>query len=344
MASFYEPNQEQLAWLGTQWICSYSGGKDSTSLVTWLEWLRRFGWITQPKPRLVLSDTQVEFPSLHLTTQLMIERLTECGWICETVTPRINEKLYNQIFGRGVTLVHPAYRKMRWCTRATKIDPMTRYRKTIGSDLLVLTGSRWGESTARDERLLNAGCQAGGECGTNAAQENKYSPIVNWTTCQVVDWLSGLVQKSVKDLIPDLLKISSRLIDIYDVKKGMKGFGLAPPKVSALRFGCIGCPAISTDKTIEAAVQKHKSSWKPLRKLYWLWAQLRRPENRLPPKSPEKKPGPLKMAARKKYFDVLLEIQNRAKVTLVNEQDIAYIHQCWKDEVYPRGWSKEEDR
>lgn len=342
MKAFYEPNQEQLVRLEEPWICSYSGGKDSTSLVTWLEYLRRVGWINPSHPRLVLSDTGVEYPSLQLTTELMMKLLTAHGWECAVVRPAIKEKLYNQIFGRGVPPIHPGIRSMRWCTRATKIAPMMRYRQGISSSgLLALTGSRWGESKVRDERLLNAGCQVGGECGTNAVQENKYSPIVNWTTCQVIDWLSG--HTLAKKHMGDMLEITARLIDIYNVKIGPKGLGIAPPKVSALRFGCIGCPAISSDKTIEEAIRKQKTKWKPLRRLYFLWHQLRKPENRLPPRQEGKKPGPIRMAARQKYFPELLKIQEEAGVTLVDEQDIAFIKKCWEDKVYPRGWSAEDE-
>ncbi len=60
MKSFYDPTPEQLTRLLESWCCSYSGGKDSSALVTWIEWLRRADWITVEKPRLVRSDTGVE--------------------------------------------------------------------------------------------------------------------------------------------------------------------------------------------------------------------------------------------------------------------------------------------
>jgi hypothetical protein len=30
-------------------------------------------------------------------------------------------------------------------------------------------------------------------------------------------------------------------------------------------------------------------------------------------------------------------------VVLVKEEDIAFIHQCWENKVYPRGWSEEDE-
>jgi hypothetical protein len=46
LKNFYDPTPEHLAKLSGPWCASFSGGKDSTSLVTWVEWLRRAGWIT----------------------------------------------------------------------------------------------------------------------------------------------------------------------------------------------------------------------------------------------------------------------------------------------------------
>jgi hypothetical protein len=42
----YVPSKETVSVLNDrEWICSYSGGKDSTSLVTFIEWLRRIGLV-----------------------------------------------------------------------------------------------------------------------------------------------------------------------------------------------------------------------------------------------------------------------------------------------------------
>ena len=63
--NFYDSSPEQIAKLSGPWCCSFSGGKDSTSLVTWIEWLRRTGQIAAPRPQLVQSDTKVEDPALN---------------------------------------------------------------------------------------------------------------------------------------------------------------------------------------------------------------------------------------------------------------------------------------
>lgn len=124
MIPFCHPTQEHLQKLNDPWCCSYSGGKDSTSLVTWIEWLRRKGWITAECPQLVQSDTTVEYQLLQQISHDMMAVLRKSGWECAIVEPKINEKLYKRILGIGNTPIHAGITSMRWCTRSTKIDPM----------------------------------------------------------------------------------------------------------------------------------------------------------------------------------------------------------------------------
>lgn len=348
--SFYDPNAEQLTRLDVPFICAYSGGKDSTSLVTWIEWLRRAGWISCPRPRLVISDTEVEYPFLRRVAKDLQELLQKTGWLCEEVRPRRKDKLYCAIFGRGVPPVLPMAKRMRWCTRATKVDPMKRFKNTLG-DVLTLTGLRWGESKMRDEKMLKGGCVAGGECGIPNPGNDTYSPIVNWTDCQVMDWLNGHV--AVRKSMPEVFEVTRTLLDVYNVKKQtIKTLFGEQTKVTMLRFGCIGCPAVGKDKPARF-FEAINPEYRHLRRLYVLWEQCRDRRNRINRQNEETKVGfgftprrihgPIKMEARKKLFEVLLDIQKKSGVTLVSRSDIRFIRKCWTDDVYPRGWSKEDE-
>jgi DNA sulfur modification protein DndC len=145
------PSKDTLAVLnGSPWVAAFSGGKDSTALVTWVEWLRRVGMVKVATPRLVMSDTGVEYPFLRKTSAALLDVLRASGWECVVVEPLVRERLYCQIFGRGLPPVHPAYKRMRWCTRSTKQDPMKRHSQAFGADTIQLTGVRWGESDSRD--------------------------------------------------------------------------------------------------------------------------------------------------------------------------------------------------
>jgi DNA sulfur modification protein DndC len=186
MRTFYEPTAEHLTKLAGPWCCSFSGGKDSTALVTWIEWLRRAAWLDVAKPQLVRSDTGVEDPALVAVAEGLTAVLERSGWTCALVRPEIHQRLYNRILGIGNTPVYPGIRLMRWCTRSTKIDPMDAWREGNAPGL-TLTGLRLGESAMRDGKLKRSSCAAGGECGIPDPGEGKYSPLLRWTTCQVID-------------------------------------------------------------------------------------------------------------------------------------------------------------
>jgi DNA sulfur modification protein DndC len=354
----YCPTTETLAVLNDRtWLCSYSGGKDSTALVTWIEWLRRVGMVRCQTPRLVMSDTGVEYPFLRGIADRLMAALTASGWLCEVVTPPINQRLYNRIFGIGNTPVHPGGRKrMRWCTRATKIDPMKGFSRTLAADVLNLSGVRWGESDARDGKLKKTGCAAGGECGLPEPGEGVYGPIITWTVCKVLDWLNG--EPGAAETISDLLPPMRGLVEVYGVQREGAGLFDVPPRATALRFGCIGCPAISNEKITQSRNCRERPEWSHLRRIYAIWDALYARKNRCcrirtePDRRRGEKPaswaarirfGPLKMAARQHYFAELLDIQRQAGVTLVTPEDEAFVRDCWARKVYPRGWSEADE-
>lgn len=343
----FVPSKETLAVLNDRsWVCSYSGGKDSTSLVTWIEWLRRVGLAKCSTPRLVMSDTTVEYPFLRGIADRVMAALTASGWACEIVTPRQADKLYCQIFGRGLPPTHPGQRKRtRWCTRSTKGDPMKRFARTVGPDVVQLSGVRWGESDNRDGKLKASGCAAGGECGLPEPGEGIYSPIITWKMCKVIEWLGGEAGDEVNAVLLDLLPMMRALLDVYEVRKESTGMFDVPPKVSSLRFGCVGCPAISKEKIISGKEARKRPEWAHLYRIYAIWSALYEFKTRCARVLPSGKVryGPLRMAVRKQYFTELLDIQEKAGVTLVTPEDIAFIRDCWERKVYPRGWSEADE-
>jgi DNA sulfur modification protein DndC len=342
MKSFYEPTAEHLTKLAVPWCCSYSGGKDSTSLVTWIEWLRRSGRLEVDSPALVQSDTTVEYAALGDIAADLRGLLTASGWTCAVVVPKVSERLYCRILGIGNTPIHPGITSMRWCTRSTKIDPMDRWRREY-ADGLTLTGLRLGESAMRDGKLKKRGCAAGGECGIPDQSERTYSPLLNWTTCQVIDWLNGHLSSEIAGPMADVFAVTRRLVQIYEVRIDRSGFEFAEPDVQAARFGCIGCPAICAERQAPASVVSRNGPESPLNELYDVWFEARRRQNRLWGKRCDKQFGPIKMGVRKRLFDRVLDIQRRSGVVLITPEDEAFIRQCWANKVYPRGWSEEDE-
>lgn len=339
---YSEPDDEQLTKLSGAWCCSYSGGKDSTSLVTWIEWLRRSGQIMVDRPQLVQSDTTVEDPRLMAISRQLMACLRRSGWECQVVEPKIHEKLYNRIFGIGVVPIHPGIKNMRWCTRSTKIAPMERWRSSNSSGL-TLTGLRLGESSMRDGKLKRHGCAAGGECGIPDPSDRTYSPILHWRICDVIEWLNGSVERKIVEVMDDLFEITRKLVEIYEVTIRHEGWEWAEAEVSATRFGCIGCPAISATRDAPRSTMARNGIESSLNELYDVWFEARRRENRLWSLRLKKQYGPIKMEVRKRLFDRVMDIQERAGVSLITPEDEAFIRECWENEVYPRGWSKDDE-
>lgn len=347
MNPFFVPTKLTLRVLNEkEWMASYSGGKDSTSLVTWIEWLRRSGMVKVARPRAIQSDTEAEFPFLTEVVEMMISTLRACGWDITIVRPAVDKKLYNSIFGLGQTPVNPAFKGMRWCTRQTKIGPMDKWKKeNTEKGVVALTGVRWGESKVRDEKIkargkVEGGCGAGGECGLPPVKEGQdvYGPILNWHDTHVVKWLAGTNECEVTNgIMSDLRGVTARLLRVYHTSLGDEGLGLFPRKVHFLRFGCCGCPALKRDKVIRAA-EKEDPSVSALKALYALWDECRLKYNRMwhwNEKKGKLQYGPVKIAVRKKLFEKFLAIQERAGVKLVGKQDIKFIEWCWKKNKHP---------
>ncbi len=340
--NFYEPTKEHLTRLSLPWRASYSGGKDSTSLLTWLEYLRRVGWIDVSNPQAVRSDTTVEEGELVAVAQELTDVLAPSGWAIAVVVPDVHERLYPQILGRGLPPIHPGVRRMRWCTRSTKIDPMKRNYHPGG---LTLTGLRLGESAMRDGKLKKSSCAAGGECGIPDPGEGNYSPILNWRTCQVIDWLNGLVDKSVRDVMGDVFEVTRKLVAIYGVRIGQPTFAeFGEPEIIAARYGCRGCPAIGAEEDAPKSVVRRNGVGHPFNELYGVWHFARRAENRLVRvKNGKVQMGPIRMAVRPILFNMVMDIQTRAGIVLISDEDEAFIRKCWKDSVYPRSWSSADE-
>lgn len=339
------PSKETLGVLNEKpWICSYSGGKDSTTLVTWIEWLRRVGMVRVANPRLVLSDTGVEYPFLGAISAEMMAALRACDWSCDVVRPAIDKRLYVRIFGIGNSPVHPGGKKMRWCTRSTKIDPMKRFAKTLAPGIIQLSGVRFGESKSRDDKIRPkpATCSAGGECGLPEPRKDVYGPIIDWPTCKVVEWVGGRVDESIREVIADLLPPMARLYEVYDFREDAqtKLFD-APPTFTSARFGCIGCPAISREKVTRSAAGKVDERWAHLRGIYRIWEQCYAYANRCV--GATGRAGPLRLEARKRLFGELLEIQRLAGIELVSSEEETFIRRCWDEKRYPKGWTEADE-
>lgn len=349
--------QSLRAWGMTHrhWCIAYSGGKDSSATVTAVCHLISTGRVPAPESLTVLyADTRMELPPLQAAAMAMLAELRGRGFRAEVVLPAMDDRFFVYMFGRGVP---PPSNTFRWCTQQIKIEPMQRallgLRQQIGEKLLMITGVRLGESAVRDARIALSCSRNGAECGQGWFQEttpesvaDTLAPLLHWRVCFVWDWLSAVAPQ---DGFPTYMVAES--------------YGGDEAQEINARTGCVGCNLASRDVALETILKNPKWSYlQPLMRLRPLYAEMKRPVNRLR-KFDERKldgsrvanpgrMGPLTMDARRAGLAAVLAIQdacNAARgdmpaIDLINAEEKARIEELIQANTWPMRWSGEEMR
>lgn len=337
------------------WCIAWSGGKDSTTLLTLVLWLIKSGRVPGPKKiRVFYADTRLELAPLWFAAQQIIEELREIGIEVEVVMAPMEKRFMTYILGRGVP--PPNNATFRWCTRQIKVDPMKaaleHLHSTTGEKVLMLTGVRQGESAIRDQRIVMSCSKDGAECGQGWYQQtmpeamcDTLAPILHWRVCHVWEWLKHWAP------LPEYGDWSTTMIaDAYG--------GDEAEEINA-RTGCMGCPLTDKDTALDNLLKQDRYQYlAPLKRLRGIWREMRLPQYRLRKTGREEngeknkqRMGPLTMAARQWAFAEIIKIQDEVNASrpagtpalyLINDEEAAFIQQCWEDNVWPNKWTGEE--
>jgi len=331
------------------WCIAWSGGKDSSALLSAVLYLIDQGEVGRPESLTVFyADTRMELPPLAESAKTIMSVLEKRGIEVQVVTAPLDDRFFVYMLGRGVP--PPNNGTLRWCTPQIKVEPM---ESAISSWLsqsenaLMLTGLRIGESAVRDARITLACSKDGGECGQGWYQKvlpnakgikgrlATLAPILHWRVCHVWGWLreemAGLPTSGIAD-----------------------AYGGDQAEDINARTGCIGCPLASRDTALETILKNPK--WfhlAPLLELKPLYRFLREPQNRLRKSGLEKRKdgsavhnpnrmGPLTMQARMYALEKILDIQARAGVDLINAEEKSRILELIDLNTWPNKWSGEE--
>lgn len=323
------------------WAAAYSGGKDSSATITFIAWAIKNGFVRRPKSLTVFyADTRMELPPLQQTAMQLLQTLSADGFQVRVVLPSMDDRFYVYMLGRGVP---PPKNRFRWCTPQLKVDPMMNaladLREKSGEKILMLTGVRLGESAARDQRIAVSCSKDSGECGqgwfqisTKEAVADTLAPLLHWRLCHVYDWL--------------YFEKDRHGYDVTDIAV-IYGDG-------EVRTGCIGCNLASRDVALERLVRN--SEWqylKPLLELKPLYKELIKAKWRKRKAEPEilkdgsysqtgQRMGPLTMEGRAFGLEKVLDIQKRAGVDLINEEEEERIRELWALNTWPEKWSEDD--
>lgn len=341
------------------WVIAWSGGKDSTALLTLTIALIESGQIKKPETLTVLyADTRMELTPLQCSAFSIIEQMKQRNIDVRVITAPLDKRFLVYILGRGVP--PPNNSTLRWCTQQIKLNPMNEAVKQLaeefGERLLILTGVRQGESAIRDGRIAMSCGKNGAECGQGWFQNDisdsigaKLAPLLHWRVCTIWDWLKIFAPRKSHGGWQTQL-----LADTYG--------GDEAEEINA-RTGCICCPLASNDKALDIIVKMdHWGYLEPLKELRGIYEEMRLPIHRL--RQPAGKTltsgklaknqnrlGPLTLSARIYFLNKIIAIQeainancpeNMPQVDILNIEEISRIRELIELKQFPNGWNGDE--
>lgn len=323
------------------WAVAWSGGKDSTALVTLVVYLIESGAVPAPETFTVCyADTRMELTPLWLAAQQIAQALRDRGVEVRLVMAPLDKRFFVYILGRGVP--PPNNNTFRWCTRQIKVEPMQQELQKLYGErsekILMLTGVRQGESAMRDQRTMPEAL-----CDTLA-------PLLHWRVCHVWDWL--------KVMAP------SRRFGSWPTQIVADAYGGDEAEEINARTGCVGCPLASRDTALDGVLLLPQWAYlAPLKGLRPVYRALRLPANRLRKPGGERRKdgtlsrnqhrmGPLTLEARLWALEEILSIQRQVNVNaaaagrpaidMLNAEEEARIRELIAANTWPQKWDGTE--
>lgn len=335
------------------WIIGYSGGKDSTVLVSLVfEMIQSLTPEERTKPIYIISsDTLVENPLVkqHLYSSLnAMETFSTTHYLnihVHPIKPSPESSFWAYIIGRGypTPLMNG---KFRWCTDRLKIRPSAIKMKEIidinKKEVVMLLGVRKAESSARKTRIESREI-IGKLLNRHEVIEGAYvyNPIVNLTTDDVwtvlMSYNNGITPWGVDntELFNLYGKAGSECPFATEIKKGEQ-----TETCGKSRFGCWTCTVVKEDKSLNGFIKSGHHELVPLAEFRKWLIDMRKPENR------ENKRrdgvvglGPFTWEARQTILRRLLETQMQLKQEfgmtddLITLDELKAIDQIWDNEL-----------
>ena len=258
------------------WIIGFSGGKDSTVLLT-LVWiaLQRIRE-NQPYPfqlrrpvYVVCNDTMVENPIISSYTDDVLAKIDKeareqnLPIFVKKTTPKLEESYWINVLGKGYPVPNNTF---RWCTTKLKISPTSDFlleQIDEKGEAIVLLGTRYEESKSR-ERSMRKHEVRGKRLSKHNSTANTYvyAPIKElmleeiWYIINAVKSPWGFDNSILFRIYADASADDYECPTVVTNKEHTS--------CGQSRFGCWTCTVVKKDKSMSALIDNGQEWMRPL--------------------------------------------------------------------------------
>lgn len=341
------------------WLIGYSGGKDSTLLVSLvyeaMKRLKEAGSELSKRIYIITSDTMVENPIvknyMHSSSNSINEaaKKDKLNIQADVIYPEADQTFWSRVIGLGYPTPEPP--GFRWCTERLKINPMNKYvndRIKESGEIIVLLGVRKGESLTRmktitareiEGKLLNM--------HNDIHNAYVYNPITEIPNSLVWEFL---LKDDCKSPWGTDMKYLFNLYQGENLGEEKSVLGEIDrdkiPVTGNSRFGCWCCTMVKEDKSLQNFI--NNSNEEDVNRLTLLRdfrnnllemrEDIRMRDNKRRNGAVYKKAdgsfgmGPFTLEARKIILEGLLDLENKTGLELITREELKVIDKMWDEE------------
>ncbi|WP_430933252.1 DNA phosphorothioation system sulfurtransferase DndC [Saccharicrinis sp. 156] len=270
---------DQYAYADTSnrpWIIGFSGGKDSTVLLTFvwlaLQKIKKSSDIPFQLKRpvyVICNDTMVENPIIEFYVNNVLAKIEDSArneglpiFVKKTI-PKLENSFWVNVLGKGYPVPNNSF---RWCTEKLKIKPTSDFiteQLDGNGEAIILIGTRYGESATRARSIQKH--EIKGKRLTKHPLHNNtfvYSPIKELMLEEV--WY-------VINTIPSPWGFDNKVL--YNIYANASADDYECPTVvtddkhrtcGQSRFGCWTCTVVKVDKSMSALINNGEDWLTPL--------------------------------------------------------------------------------
>lgn len=333
------------------WIIGFSGGKDSTVLLT-LVWLalrkikeEKIVPFQLRRPiYVVCNDTMVENPIISTYVDEVLNQIEKQAreedmpiFVRKTI-PKLEDSFWVNVIGKGYPVPNTAF---RWCTDKMKIKPTARFiteQVDECGEAIILIGTRKAESATRARSIKKHEIH-GKRLTHHTILHNTYvyAPIKElmleevWYIINAIPCPWGFDNKILFNIYMDASADDYECPTVVtDKSHGSCGQS---------RFGCWVCTVVKDDKSMRSLIKNGREWMQPLYDFrIELDSERNAIENRMPFRRDGRRAvndmGPYIFSYRAKILRRLLEVQHELqqrdpKIKLISDQELIAIQVNW---------------